>query len=376
MFCINKMFELRVHNIDIGYKNNDLEKIYPYYYSDKRINDQHMDLLMDHHDKQIHILLQVNNDILSKYNDLFDSMELKYDSKKYNLCNNTNYMIAWNEDYYEINFLKQDYFTKTGKKIPIKLRDNTIEEYKKEKINKIIYDLCLDTEYEKSIIWYNLIDKKKDKNYIIGILHFDKNDKFKEKALHKLNEFIETMKQTNIPVIIVGNFNIFNKLEILENYTHNSWIDFNKKNIKTTFCPNIFSIYDNKQKIVIDEDTKLNDEIYNIILKNSTEDFQPEIKFNKNLITPKSNFYKDILENKDIYNNNYDIINKFNNLYNKNNLLKEFEELEKKINENNYGLTNGCISYNIKFTTAKLEMSKDINSNLYHSNHYPILYTF
>lgn len=370
------MFELRVHNIDIGYKNNDLEKIYPYYYSNKRINDQHMDLLMDHHDQQIHILLQVNNDILSKYNDLFDSMELKYDSKKYNLCNNTNYMIAWNEDYYEINFLKQDYFTKTGKKIPIKLRDDSIEEYKKEKINKIIYDLCLDTEYEKSIIWYNFIDKKKDKNYIIGILHFDKNDKFKEKALHKLNEFIETMKQTNIPVIIVGNFNIFNKLEILEKYTHNSWIDFNKQNIKTTFCPNIFSIYNNQHKIVIEEDTKLNDEIYNIILKNSTEDFQPEIKFNKNLITPKSNFYKDILENKDIYNNNCDIINKFNNLYNKNNLLKEFEELEKKINENNYGLTNGCISYNIKFTTAKLEMSKDINSNLYHSNHYPILYTF
>jgi len=362
------MVELRVHNIDIGYKNNDLEKIYPYYYSNKRIIDQHMDLLMDHNNRQIHILLQVNNENLPKYNDLFDTMEIKCDYKRYNLCNDNYYMIAWNEEYYEINFLKQDYFTKTGKIIPIKLRDNTIEEHKKEKINKIIYDLCLDTEYERSIIWYNCIDKKKDKNYIIGILHFDK---LNEKVLHKLNVFIETMKQTNIPVIIIGN--IFNKSDIIENYTHNSCIDFDKQNIKTTFCPNIFNIYDNKQKIVIEEDSKLNEQIYNLILKNSSEDIQHEIQFNKNLITPKSNFYKNILENKDIYNNNYDIINKFNKLYENNHLLKE---LENKIDENNYGLTNGCISYNIKFTTKKLEMTKDMNSNLYHSNNYPILYTF
>ena len=368
------MIELRVHNIDIGYKNNDLEKIYPYYYSDKRIIDQHMDLLMDHNNIQIHILLQVNNNILSKYEDLFDTMKIKYDYKKYNLCNDNNYMIAWNEEYYEINFLKQDYFTKTGKIIPIKLRDNSINNNKKNKINKIIYDLCFDLEYERSIIWYNCIDKKKDKNYIIGILDFDKNDKFKEKALYKLNEFIETMKKTNISIIIVGNFNIFNKLSIIENYTHNSWLDFDKKNIKTTFCPNIFNIYDKKGKINI-EDNNINDDIYNIIYNNLTKD-KLEIKYNKNLITPKSNFYKQILKNKDIYDNNCDIINKFNNLYDKNNLLEEIEELEKKIDENNYGLTNGCISYNIKFTTKKLKMTKDINSNLYHSNHYPILYTF
>ena len=367
--------ELRVHNIDIGSKNNDLIKLYPYLYSDKRCIDQHMDLLLQHSKKQIHVLYNIDDKNKKEYSGLFEEMKLKYDSKRYNSCNDINYMIGWNDNYYDITFLKQDYFTKTGKIIPLKLRDENIEEHKKIKIKEIIYDLCLGTEYEKSIVWYNCYDKNEDKNIIIGVLHFDKNDIFKERAIKKLNEFTEIMKQTNIPIIITGDFNIYkSNHNFLKNTTHNSWIDFDRQNIVTTYCPNIFDLYNENNKLYID-DSKIYDRIYNLIINNLKEDIT-EIKFNKNLINPKSHYYKKIIEDKDIYNKNYELINEFNNLYKNNSVWKKTEKLEENINNKKNGLTNGCISYNIKFTTKKLNMTKDMNSNLYHSTHYPILYKF